>query len=135
LIVRERYLIDTDWLIDARVGRPAAVRAIDESSDEALAVSIVSCGELYEGAFEFPDPKAELLRIRTFLEPFAVVPLTDPIMEIFGRTRSELRRTGQLIPDFDLLIAATAVHHDLNLLTRNLRHFARIPDLRIYSSH
>jgi predicted nucleic acid-binding protein len=32
--------------------------------------------------------------------------------------------------ELDLLIAATAVHHDLILMTRNVRHFARIPELR-----
>jgi tRNA(fMet)-specific endonuclease VapC len=52
-------------------------------------------------------------------------------MERFGHTRSQLRRAGRLIPDLDLLIAATAVHHDLTLMTPNLRHFARIPELRI----
>lgn len=53
-------------------------------------------------------------------------------MEIFGRTRFELRRRGQGIADLDLLIAATAVHHDLVLLTRNVRHFNRVPRLDIY---
>jgi predicted nucleic acid-binding protein len=128
-------LIDTDWLIDARVGKPTAVSAIDELSDQGLAVSIVSRGELFEGAFIFPDQELQLARIREFLSPFKTLPLTDPIMETFGRFRSELRRAGQLIPDLDLLIAATAVHHDLILLTRNRRHFARIPGLFIYSSH
>ena len=33
---------------------------------------------------------------------------------------------GQIIADFDILIAATALHHDLTLLTRNTRHFDRI---------
>jgi predicted nucleic acid-binding protein len=55
-------------------------------------------------------------------------------MEIFGRTRSELRRAGWLIPDLDLLIAATAVHHDLVLMTRSVRHFARIPELRLFQA-
>jgi predicted nucleic acid-binding protein len=55
-------------------------------------------------------------------------------MELFGRERFRLRRAGQAVPDFDLLVAATALHHDLTLLTRNLRHFtpARFPTLRIY---
>jgi tRNA(fMet)-specific endonuclease VapC len=55
-------------------------------------------------------------------------------MEIFGRTRSGLRRAGQLIPDLDLLIGATALHHDLILLTRNRRHFTHIPGLRLYAT-
>ena len=44
-----------------------------------------------------------------------------------------LRRQGQLIPDLDLLIAATALAHDLTLVTRNRHHFERIPDLRLHS--
>jgi tRNA(fMet)-specific endonuclease VapC len=127
-----KYLLDTDWLIDARGNLPSAVRAIDELSDTGLAVSIISIGELYEGAFRFSEPQAEMTRIRSFLNPFAIVWLSDPIMESSGRTRCQLRRAGQLIPDLELLIAATAVHHNLILMTRNLRHFARIPELRIY---
>jgi tRNA(fMet)-specific endonuclease VapC len=36
-----------------------------------------------------------------------------------------------LIPDFDILIAATAIHHDLTLVTRNQKHLARIPGLKL----
>lgn len=38
---------------------------------------------------------------------------------------------GNLIPDLDLLIASTALEHALVLLTRNRRHFQRIPQLRL----
>jgi predicted nucleic acid-binding protein len=60
-----------------------------------------------------------------------MVPLTDPVMETFARIRADLRRGGRLISDLDLLIAATAIHHDLTLITRNVRHFERIPALSI----
>ena len=36
------------------------------------------------------------------------------------------------LADFDLHIAATALHHDLTLLTFNLRHFDRVPNLKLY---
>jgi predicted nucleic acid-binding protein len=39
-----------------------------------------------------------------------------------------------LIPYLDLLIAATALAYDLTLLTRNRRHFQRIPDLKLYEA-
>lgn len=58
--------------------------------------------------------------------------LNDAIMERFAETRALLRKRGQGIADFDLLIAATALHHDFTLLTFNLRHFERIPDLKLY---
>ena len=126
------YLIDTDWLIDATRGRPEPTRALDALRFDGLAVSIVSYGELFEGAFGFPDADARLARIYALLRPFKTLPLTKPIMELFGNNRSEMRRAGNHIPDLDLLIGATAVHHGLILITRNLKDFERVPELRIY---
>jgi predicted nucleic acid-binding protein len=116
------------------IGLPRAVASLERLSPNGLAVSIVSLGELYEGAFGSIDPAARLVRYREFLSPFPVLPLTDPIMEHFGKMRAELRLQGNLILDFDLLIAATAIDHSLILLTRNRRHFERIPGLDLYSS-
>jgi predicted nucleic acid-binding protein len=127
-----RYLVDTDWVIDAFIGSPNSVHELDRLSDDGLGVSIITSGELFEGAFGFPDPQARLTQFRILLNRFTTVPLSDPIMEVFARTRAQLRRSGQLIPDMDLLIAATALDHDLTLVTRNRRHFARIPDLTLY---
>ncbi len=127
-----RYLVDSDWLIDAFRGVPAAVELLAQLRDDGLAVSIVSYGELFEGAVGAPDPAAELARFRRFLARLALLPLDDAVMERFAFIRADLRRRGQLIPDLDLLIAATALHHDLTLLTRNVRHFDRIPELKRY---
>jgi predicted nucleic acid-binding protein len=55
-------------------------------------------------------------------------------MTTFARTRAGLRARGILIPDLDLLIAATALEHDLTLLTRNRRHFDRITGLKLYQA-
>ncbi|MCC6619014.1 MAG: type II toxin-antitoxin system VapC family toxin [Chloroflexi bacterium] len=129
-----RYLVDSDWLIDALADIPSARMVLEALSLEGLAVSIVAVGELYEGAAGFPDPDAQLAAYRAFLAPFPILGLTDPIVERFARERARLRRTGRLIPDLDLLIAATALHYDLALLTRNVRHFTpdRLPDIRLY---
>jgi tRNA(fMet)-specific endonuclease VapC len=53
-------------------------------------------------------------------------------MERFAGIRADLRRRGQIISDFDILLAATALHYDLTVLSRNIRHFNRIPDLKLY---
>jgi tRNA(fMet)-specific endonuclease VapC len=53
-------------------------------------------------------------------------------MERFADIRSYLRRRGELIPDFDVLLAATAIHHNLTILTYNTRHLQRIPDVQLY---
>ena len=127
-----RYLEDTDFLIDASGGNTSAVRTLYQLSDQGVAVSIVSHGELFEGAYGFPDPLPVLANYRLFLATYQQLPLTDRIMEVFARIRADLRRQGRLIPDLDLLIGATAIHDDLALLTRNLRHFQRVPDLTLH---
>ncbi len=53
-------------------------------------------------------------------------------MRRFARLRGELRRQGQLIGDPDILIAATALDHSLTLVTRNLKDFQRISNLRLF---
>jgi tRNA(fMet)-specific endonuclease VapC len=129
-----RYLVDADWLIDAVIGRPAAVRTLERLSDDGLAVSIVAMAELYEGAFGTPNPQDALTAFREFLGAYAILPLTDPVVEHFARLRATLRQQGQLIPDMDLFIAATALESDLALVTRNVRHFGRIPSLQLYTA-
>lgn len=126
------YLVDSDWLIDASIGKSDAVRLIALLRDEGLAISIISYGEVLEGAVGAPDPTLEIARFHRFFARFAMVPLDATVMEQFAFLRADLRRRGQLIPDLDLLIAATSLSLDLTLLTRNIRHFARVPGLRLY---
>lgn len=128
------YLLDTDWLVDIFADVPHAVSTLRELRLQGVGLSIVSYAEFFEGAYGFPDVDLPLVRYRAFLDQFDTVPLSKAISEIFGRIRADLRRSGRLIPDMDLLIAATAIHHDLILLTRNLRHFTRISELCIHQS-
>jgi predicted nucleic acid-binding protein len=53
-------------------------------------------------------------------------------MRRFARIRGGLRATGRVIGDSDILIAATAIEHRLSLVTRNRRHYDRIPGLTLY---
>jgi len=49
---------------------------------------------------------------RSFFRHFQLLNLNLPIVEKFAEIRSLLRRRGELISDFDILIGATALHHD-----------------------
>jgi predicted nucleic acid-binding protein len=62
-----------------------------------------------------------------------VLGLDETIVTIFGRERGRLRAAGTLIGDFDLLVAATALHQNLTLLINNRSHFERIDGLRMES--
>lgn len=126
------YIVDSDVLIAIFGNNPRAIRTLQELRRTGVGVSIISHAEVFEGAFGYPDSEAQLVSFREFLDQFETLPLTGPIVEVFAHVRSDLRRVGQLIPDMDLLIAATAMHHDAILVTRNLRHFDRIAGLRTY---
>jgi len=125
-----RYLLDADWIIQVLAGRKEAVLAHKRINPEEIAVSYITIGEIYEVAFSYANPQAHLHTFRQFLTPFPLLDLNEPIMERFAEIRAYLRRPGELISDFAILIGATAVFHDLTVLTYNTRHFTRIPDLK-----
>ena len=126
------YLLDTDWIIQVLANRQPALGTLERLARSRVYVSYVAVGEVYERAFRFANPAAHLVSFRHFLSPYGMLGLNGPIMERFAETRALLRKRGQPVADFDLVIAATALHHGLTLLTFNLRHFERIPDLKLY---
>jgi tRNA(fMet)-specific endonuclease VapC len=128
-----QYLLDTDWVVDILTGQENAIHTAVELAPAGLAVSIITYGELYEGAAFAHDPAPALAGLRSFLKGKPVLPLTQPIMERFARIRGSLPRPiRQQIGDLDILIAATCLVHNLTLLTRNRKHFQHIPGLKLY---
>lgn len=129
-----KYLIDTDVLIDGLRGTTEVISTLQVLAAEGVAVSLISVAELYEGAFHESTPEQRLAEARRFIRGYTRLDLSDQICEEFGRQRAALRQQGQRIADMDLLIAATAITNDLTLVTRNIRHFGRIPSLTLYQS-
>lgn len=126
------YLIDTDVIASYLNGRPAEVALLQQLLPDGLALSTVTYGELYEGILYGRDPARQLAGFRRFLHGTRVLDVNRRIARHFGRVRGALRQQGLLLPAPDLLIGATALAYDLTVVTRNLRHFQRIPGLRIY---
>jgi predicted nucleic acid-binding protein len=123
------YLVDSDRVADWLNGIPTTVQLLSSLAPHGLAISQVSYGEIYEGIYYGRNPKQSERVLRQFLRTVDVLPLTRRIWRRFARERGDLRRKGQLIGDLDLLIAATALEHQLTLVTGNTQHFARIPGL------
>jgi tRNA(fMet)-specific endonuclease VapC len=127
------YLIDTDWVIHYLHAHAAIVARLDELQPQGLALSMISLAELYEGVYYSRDPEGDEQDLNHFLRGVTVLGLDTDIAKIFGRERGRLRAAGTLIGDLDLLIGATALHHNLTLLTNNRGHFERIAGLRMES--
>ncbi|MBI2773349.1 MAG: type II toxin-antitoxin system VapC family toxin [Chloroflexi bacterium] len=107
-------LIDTDIFIDhIRRARPIPPTMMGS-------YSIITRSELFSG------DELEEVAVQALLAPHDEVDVGRGIAERAGR----LRRTSALsLPD--ALIAATALEHHLDLVTRNKRHFERVPELRL----
>jgi predicted nucleic acid-binding protein len=125
------YLVDSDWVAEYLKGRSPAFDVLPKLAEEGAAISSITYGEIYDGIYSGRNAVAHERDFTKVLRFIDVVPLTRTIMKRFARLRGSLRRQGLLIPDRDLLIAATALHHDLVLVTRNIRHFDRVSDLRL----
>src|SRR5437867_9613564 len=118
-----RYLVDTDWVADYLKGRADAVTLLTALSQDGIAISLISYGEIYEGLYFGPDPNRYEQVFLGFLHDVDVLPLNEEIMKQFALLRGDLRAKGKLIGDLDLVIAVTALHHRIILVTRNTKHF------------
>jgi len=95
------------------------------------AVSFMTVGELYEGAYRANWSPARIAQLEAELRNYVVVPSSHPICVHWGQIRAE-RRTQPISPD-DGWIAATARANGWPLLTHNPRDFAGISDLVVVS--
>jgi tRNA(fMet)-specific endonuclease VapC len=94
--------------------------------------SAVVLGELYEGAFRSHDAVRHLRNVEKRVLPALTVLSFDlEAARVFGQMAAALNRIGRPVADADLQIAAAAIRHDLAIVTGNIRHFTRIPGLRI----
>ena len=127
------FCFDTDVISAAM--RPAPpmhlVRRLARTPIEEQCTTAITVGEILYGAARAGRPGlVETLRaLVTSAQP--VIPFDEKAAEAYGPLRAELERRGQKLAGPDLRIAAIALSRDLTLVTGNVRHFERVPGLRI----
>lgn len=128
------YLFDTDAISELLRPRPLQpyldwLKAIHREDQFTSAVTV---GELFRGAYRSSARERHLKNIgKRVLPAVTPLPYDVSVARVFGRIRAHLEQSGNILPDADLQIAATAIYHELELVTGNVRHFERIPDLRL----
>jgi predicted nucleic acid-binding protein len=128
------YLIDSDLVIDHLADNPAARRLLDRLAPDGLTISMITYMEVYQGALVSPDPDQAQAKLDAFLGAVPIVPFSAAVARRCARLRTELQRQGKRVRSraLDLLIAATALEHELTLVTRNLADYEDIPELALY---
>ena len=128
------FLFDTDAISELLKTRPAPgyVRWLAAVPREEQFTSAVVVGELYKGAFRSSAVARHLENIEKRVLPAVTVLSYDAAAaRVYGQIRALLESAGRPLADADLQIAATALLHDLVLVTGNVKHFKRVPQLRI----
>ncbi len=123
------YLLDTDIIIYSLKGNAIVLDNIRQHSTSPKAISVITYGELVFGAQKSQRVVANLAKISRLREIFPVIELSCAIMDTFANIKAGLSRTGKIVADFDLLVAATAINMGYCVVSNNEKHYARIPDL------
>ena len=122
--------VDTSFLIDfqreASTENGPAFRFLSDHADDHFYLSLTVLGEYAAGFSDLGD-----VRYRAVREHFGLLEIEEGVALLYRTLFRDLKAKGQLIGTNDLWIAATSIHHDLPLLTRNHGDFGRVSGLRI----
>ena len=122
------FLLDTCVIIDAlnnKRGRPALLLDLVRSG-HVLACCPINITEVYAGMRPKEEAATEVL-----LASFQHVPITQPAARLAGEFKRDYARKGMTLNLGDVIIAAVAIHNDLNLLTDNTNDFP-MADLALF---
>jgi predicted nucleic acid-binding protein len=121
------FLIDLQYSPRSRAG-VAARDFLRAHAEDRLYLPVVALGEFAAGFADERDQKfVETVR------HFVILSLDNSVAMVYRTLFRTLQSAGQLIGANDLWIAATAIHHNLPLVTSNKTDFSRIQALRILS--
>lgn len=127
-------LLDTDTIsaLMRKVSHPGVVARTSQylAVHQRLTVSIITRYEILRGLHS-TVPGRKLKEAQQFFARTDVLPLTTAIVDRAAELYGDLSRSGAIVGDADILIAATALENGLVLATNNVKHFSRFPSLVI----
>lgn len=125
------FLIDTDIIIYSFKGSQVVEGNFRKHRMDPMAISVITYGEMVYGARKSRQIERNLAAARRVAEIYPMLPVTQSVIETFAGLKADLEVAGTPLDDMDLLIAATALSHNLTLVTNNEQHFSRIPGISL----
>ena len=128
------FLIDSSLFVAYERSGEAPAHLLARLGDQEVALAAITASELLHGVHRADSALRRGRRerfVETILRAVPVLPFTLEVARIHSRLWADLQMRGELVGAHDLLIAATALTHDMIVATLNQRHFGRIPDLQL----
>jgi tRNA(fMet)-specific endonuclease VapC len=128
--------LDTSFLVDllretAKGPDGPARQQLASLADAELWVSVHVACELRAGAELSTNPEAERAKVDTLLGGVQIAYPDERFAPAYGRLLAWLRKRGDTIATMDLLIATAAILDSAPIVTRNTKHFSRVPGLEV----
>ena len=132
-----KYHIDASTIIDIMRFQRESLLNFELANIQELAMSSVVAHELWAGANSANIGPRSMANLRLFTSMIEVIPFDKQAAEYSGNLVSELTRNGIRIGNIDPMIAGHALSQGAVLVTRNTKHFKRVPDLHVvdWSKH
>ena len=127
------YCFDTDTLsaVIRRDPPLSLIRRLAQTPPEDQFTTAVTLGELlYRAAKRGSATLTHKVR-ELVIGALLVLPFDERAAEVYGPLRARLESEGRRLDEPDLRIASIALSRDLVVVTGNVRHFSRIPDLKV----
>ncbi len=128
------YLFDTDVITNLLKKKPSPplIRRLQNVSPDDQFISVITVAEIVYGAEKSLRPAYHLKNLEVILLPeVSVLEFDIKAAYIAGKIRAQLEKAGMRLAWADVQIAAIAIAHDMTLITGNIRHFSRIPNLGV----
>ena len=127
-----KLMLDTNVCIYLIKEHPAsALERFGSHPVGDIGLSVITLAELEYGVSKSSRPARNRQALEQFISPLEVAPFDRRATAVYGKLRTTLEKKGQAIGSMDLLIAAQALSLEVQLITHNLREFARVPGLRV----
>lgn len=125
-------LLDTDILSELLKGHTTVKERTKEylSQHGRITFSQIAQYEILKG-LQSKNASRQIQAFNTFCRANIILSLTEDAVMRTAEIYAELRETGHLITDADILVAAIAITNQLTLVTNNIAHFSRINGLNI----
>ena len=133
------HVLDTDTLTLLHFGHQHVTQRMTQIASDDLAITSITQIEALRGRYErlmkattvdqLVGAQVRLNQTERFLRDFIVLPVTRPTAEMFERLGKD--RKARNIGHADLLIASIVLVNNAVLVTRNLRDFRKVPNLRL----
>ena len=127
-----KYILDTD--ICSYILKRSSILVLDKFEQTYMtdiSISVITYAELLFGAEKTKSCKVNANPIDAFVDSITLLPWDKNAAIEYSMMKNYLNKSGKRIDEMDLMIASHAKSYNLTLVTNNIKHFDRVPSLKL----